>query len=210
MAIAVDTTTNPDAGGGSVGASPYTWSHTTSGSNRLLVVLTLTRNGTTPPTVTYNSVSMTQVGTIQLASGDDTYTSFFALTNPTSGSNTISVSFGGTYLRVAAASYTGVAQSGQPEAQGQSISTATQAVTTLTDNAWLIGITADTAASTNTTNRVTSGGNTGYFIIDSNAPQTPAGSHSLNVTSSTAASLNVASFAPYVASVTDGNFLMFM
>lgn len=196
MAIAIDTTTNPDAGGGSA-PSPFTWSHTTSGTNRLLTVFLDLNSPGSATAVTYNGVQMTQMGT-DITIGGRTVQLWYLL-NPASGANIISVTFTGSFLRVAAASYTGVKQTGQPEVQAQNATGSSQAVTTTSDNDWLIGFGVNDAGAVgvgaNTTLRVNTGGNTSYAIIDSNAAQTPAGSHSLTITGATPA-INVGGFAP--------------
>lgn len=202
MAITVDTTTNPDTGGST--SSPYSWSHTCTGSNLGLFVITDCSSSGGVTGVTYNSVTLTKVGSdFTLV---DRIINLWYLANPASGSNTIVVSFTGGFMRVAAASYTGMAQNGQPEAQGQNSGTGTsvsQAVTVATDQAWLIGIIgADSGgitAGANTTLRVATGGSTLYYIVDTNAGQS-TGSRSMAATmSSGPKGINIGSFAPYVA-----------
>lgn len=203
MAIAIDTTTNPDAGGGSA-SSPYSWSHTCSGTDRGLFVITDASDTGGTSGVTYNGVAMTKIGSnFTLV---DRILNLWYLANPASGANNISVTFTGGFMRVAAASYTGMAQSGQPEAQGQTTNTSTsisQSVTVATANAWLIGIAGadggSLSAGTNTTVRVSTGGSTIYAIIDSNGPQA-TGSRSLAATMSSGSNgINIGSFAPVVA-----------
>lgn len=128
-------------------SSGATLAHTTSGSNRALVV-TLHGGGATPGTqftsqaATYNSVSMTKQYTV---TAGNRQTNQFTLGAPATGSNNVAVTWsgGGTEARIFAVSYTGVDQTTPCEAQNSSsISSGTSAaisVTTLTNNAWLSG-----------------------------------------------------------------------
>lgn len=83
--------------GGASPTSPLTWSHTCTGTNQLLVVGVAMGHGSGTPTVTatYNSVSMTQVGTVQSDQSTTGDAWLFALVNPTTGTNTVSVSWSG-------------------------------------------------------------------------------------------------------------------
>jgi hypothetical protein len=161
-------------------------------------------SGGTVPAITYNGVSLTQVGTDQTAPTDNRINKLYCLANPAIGANNISVSFTGGFLRVAAASYTGVNQSGQPEAQAQSTNSGgtswSQSVTTTSDNAWLIGMAessgSNVVAGANTTIRVTAGGNGAYAIVDTNGAQTPPGSKIVNISGTVSFALNIGAFAP--------------
>ena len=100
--------------------SPLTWSHTCTGSNLLLVVGITTSHSTSPNCtgVTYNGVSMTKIGADRDYVGGET--TLWYLLAPTTGANTISAAFtGGAGTERCfgvSVSYTGVAQTGQPDA----------------------------------------------------------------------------------------------
>jgi hypothetical protein len=51
----------------------------------------------------------------------------------------------------------------------------------------------------------------GLFLADTNSPKTPAGTDTMNITSSSQEYTGImASFSPFVASTTNSNFLAFM
>ena len=202
MAIAFDTITTP----ANVTATSLTFSHTTTGANRILFVGILTGGGDIVTGVTYAGVSMTLVNKNILASGNVIY--LYVLVAPASGANNVVVSQSASaFLDAAAISYTGAKQSGQPDANTTGAGTGTSLTTTLTtiaDNSWTVEIFRDPnlnqipTAGAGTTLR----NNTQYVsILDSNGPKTPAGSTSLiaNVTSSsTDLGTVMASFAPAI------------
>lgn len=179
MAIAFDTTSS-----GSANATSLTVSHTCTGTNLFLFVIVRDLNNTLTG-VTYNSVSMTQVGSTQSVGGNNI--SVWRLFGPATGANDIvaTKSSGTSNIRISAASYSGVNQSAL-DASGQDTAGSTdpwtQALTSIADNCWhLWGVGnnsgTETAAGTATTLRVS---NTGFnSILDSNGPKTPAGSVTL-------------------------------
>ena len=85
------------------------------------------------------------------------------------------------------ASYTGIAQTGVLDSSntgGNATATSlTVSTTTVADNCWLTGF-AYTASAATMGSNTTSRGNTAsiLYVIDSNSPQTPAGSKSMTVT----------------------------
>ena len=90
-----------------------TYSHTTSGSNRMLIVASSSNGGDHITGVTYNAVAMTQVA--KLAVGAN-YLYLHYLIAPATGANNVVVSSGSSVVLVScAASYTGVLQSGFPD-----------------------------------------------------------------------------------------------
>ena len=113
MAITVDSITS--SGAWNNAESTVTWSHTCSGSDRVLVVFVDSyANKTTG--VTYAGVSMTFVAK-QWYSVNQRYISCYVLVNPASGTNNIVWSLSGNdYCNSAAISYTGAKQTGQPQA----------------------------------------------------------------------------------------------
>lgn len=91
MAVAVDAVSS--AAGGS--ASNFSWAHTCSGSDRLLMLgIAWYDSIDTISSVTYNSVAMTAVPSSSKSIGQYTVVLYY-LTNPASGSNTVAVTFSG-------------------------------------------------------------------------------------------------------------------
>ena len=113
--------------------------------------------------------------------------------NPSTGSNTLAVTAGGgTTFRVIAACYTGVSSSGQPEATGTTTGTLAgganipfnATVTTLTNNAWIVGcwdINGGTFAANGTGVYRGNQASGNVSIGDSNAPITPAGTTNVSL-----------------------------
>lgn len=146
MAIARDTT----ATGSSSFSSSLTYSHTltaTPTNGIILCGVTAKTNPTGGLTATYNGVSMTQIKTA-VEAGDPFYLFlFYCFTSSmaTGAHNmVISCSPANISLMAGSASYTGAAQSGQPDAtasntSGGSVSPHTCALTTVTANSWYFG-----------------------------------------------------------------------
>lgn len=86
-----------------------TWTHTCSGANRVLFVLLVSDVSIISATVTYNGVSMTSLDST------GSVAQLFMLLNPTIGANSIVITTGAAHYRGIACSYTGVAQTGQPD-----------------------------------------------------------------------------------------------
>ena len=106
MAIAFDASSNSGAQTG----SSYSFSHTTTGTGRLLFVgVAQTDANVNVDSVTYNGVAMTKITTAtQLLLTEAT---IFYLVAPTSGTNTVAVTLSGAADSVAGAvSLTGVTQ----------------------------------------------------------------------------------------------------
>lgn len=208
MAIAVNTTSS-----GSASATSVTVAHTCTGSNLILFVGLWVQDGgaNTVTGVTYNGVAMTQVGRVTNATTESTYLYF--LVNPSTGANNIVASKSASDLiQLGAVSYTGAKQTGQPDASTTNTGTGTSlttSVTTVADNCWLVMATKQTgsaSAGTNTILRVDQSGNEQASVYDSNAAQTPAGSKSLQTTTSASQTYAhvMASFAP---ATTNANML---
>ena len=208
MAIAYDAVSS----GGGVGAGDKTWSHTVTGSNTILVVGVTSYNGDSP-TVTYNGVSMTQA--IARNGSNSLGSRIFYLVNPTTGTNTVSISSIYGAVTGTATSYTGAGGIGATANQLPSAGTNPQtlAVTTTVNNSWLVGTTVagsiiTFAAGTGTTLRaqlVNSGGSYGQNLFDSNGAKTPTGSYSLQSTGDSGGVniiQEVMEITPYVASRT--------
>lgn len=136
-AIAFDAATQ-----GYANSTSLTWSHTCTGSDRFLVV-GIKLYGTNDITgITYAGVAMTHIGSEDVP-GEATKSVLYGLTAPATGANNIIISRTSSgHIVASGASYTGVSQTGQPEAFG--VNTANSTVvnitaTVTTENAWLVG-----------------------------------------------------------------------
>ncbi|HEY6021884.1 MAG TPA: hypothetical protein VIY48_19070 [Candidatus Paceibacterota bacterium] len=203
MAIARDNSTtivNPASGSN----NPFT----TAGTNRYLFVNVLDQNSSTS-SVTYGGVSMSllvSLNSSNISAGETCY--FYGLANPASGSNNLVVTYtGANTIILDASSYTGAQQTTPIEASNtHSGNTASESasVTTLTDNDWLVGFAraATTITAGSNTSLVTN--NSSRDFIDTNAAQTPAGTHSMSFTSSgpnNNTAITVAALKPFAAAV---------
>lgn len=190
-------------------SSPLTWTHTCTGSDRLLIVGTVGDTASdTVSGVTYNSVAMTKIAAVLVP--DNRYLTLWYLLNPASGANTVSVTSAGPAGAAGrSTSYTGVQQSGQPDASTTNTvsanTTLTTTLTTIADNCWTMLVAKATVA--------TLGAGTGstartavteqLALFDNNAAITPAGSTSMTVTfGSGNCGTVMASFSPVAAAVT--------
>jgi hypothetical protein len=114
MAVAFDNVTT-DTG---TSASSTSFSHTTSGEQRLLLVWisnypSENQSGPAPTAVTYGGVSMTAEGNVTDGfPNDESHLYLYSLVNPASGPNTVSVTWSAsvTEFQVVAISFTGVDQ----------------------------------------------------------------------------------------------------
>lgn len=190
MAIALDATS--DAAGAA------SWSHTCSGTDRILFVQAFSLSDAVSA-VTYNGTSMTLVNKTSFPGSGRQGTYLYYLIAPSTGSNTIAVT-GGT--GVGGVSYTGAKQTGQPDssavANNGAATSITLTTTVVASGCWLVCAVADGAggetAGAGTTIRQTDGN--GLVLADSNA-SVGTGSQSLIVNfSSTVNAGVIASFAP--------------
>lgn len=183
-------------------------SHATSSSDRLLCVyIYSTIDNVTG--ATYNGTSCTFVNKLLMTGGAaGQYIHFYYLLNPTSGTNTVTVtSSSGLGGYISAVSYTGVKQSGQPDANntnGSSSTTSlTTSVTTTADNCWLMGYAYMNGSMTAGTGTTFRGGSVAGTLetMDSNSATTPAGSDSLITNRGTASFAGhvIAAFSPSVS-----------
>lgn len=204
MAIAFDNSTQHTR---TTSGSSTSFSHTCSGSDRILFVFVNAVNptGNTASSVTYDGVAMTKI--------DDEFaqvnvnTSLWYLVAPATGSNTVTVNFAtlGSYVDCAASSYTGAAQTSPIDANsknnttGNSVSTT---VTSTTDNCWVVTCGyhgALTSLSAGGTSReITISGSQRGLIGDSNAAVTPAGGRTMTISggSSQTSAIIAAAFKP--------------
>jgi DNA-binding protein len=178
--VAFDAATN----GGNSSTGTLTFSHTATGTNRILFVGALTTSSDDLTGITYNGTGMTLID--KQKTNSDRWNYLYYLLNPDSGTHNVTVTSSGNYIQAAAVSYTGVRQSSQPDAHTTNSETGstslTTALTTVADNSWIVSYTRSggtAAAGTGLTERL-SDGNQGFF--DSNGPLSPAGSHSTTMT----------------------------
>ena len=206
MAIAFDSsqlnqTTNSSA----------TFSHTCTGSNLILFVVVGTHATTVITSVTYNGVGMTSVVGPLSSPGNNFTENLYYLINPATGANNVVVQVSTSdQIASCSASYTGVSQTGFPDASGTAgptsvVGSFTQSLTTVANNCWMVwGAYSGEShtAGANTDIREDDQLYYGVFIADTNSAQTPGGvSHSMNVTGAPTNWLGImASFAPAGAS----------
>jgi hypothetical protein len=149
-AIAHDADSNSGTPGN---VSTFTWSHTCTGSNLVLVVAVFLQysnvGDTTVTGVTYNGVSLTAQQTIDNSTGL-VYGWIGYLKGPATGSNTVSVTLSRALgaagaVAAGATSYTGVSQTSPIDASGFAVSglesngaTYSQNITTVNANAWIV------------------------------------------------------------------------
>ncbi len=198
-----------------------------SGSDRILFSCVTDQSGisTNVSGITFNSVAFTKIAERNNGALDGV-TSLWYLVNPASGSHTLEATrtLDVNGIMMVSSSYTGAAQSSQPDASATAVPTTDPfgvSVTSIADNSWavLCAYVRDKtpiAAGSSTTQRSTNGaggtasGQSGIF--DGNAAVTPAGSVTLNV-NPTGSSVNgfsavMATFAPSVAvSITPASIL---
>jgi hypothetical protein len=190
MAIAFDAATD-----GGFGGPPLTFSHTCTGSDRLLFVGFVWDPGPDDVvSVTYNSVAMTLVAKI-LTGGLNRY--LYRLIAPATGANNVVITTtGGHTIFGGAASYTGADQTSQPAGTtNNSASGATSlltSVTTTVDQAWTMLFEGsyngnpEPDAGTGATKREADGAFGTWGLFDSGAAISPAGSYSMTTTRSSA------------------------
>lgn len=184
-AIAFDAATQ----GGTTTGTSHTFSHTTSGSNRILFVQA---HSTTDVITgcTYNGSAMTLVDKLDSGFGGVGY--LFYLIAPATGANNVVCSASASEALYAnAVSYTGAKQSAQPDATNKANDNDGDgayalAVTTIADNAWTVlafnnGASAAGNAAAGSTLRATNGSWGGFRLFDSGGAVTPAGSYTMNV-----------------------------
>lgn len=178
-------------------------------TNGYLTVETLVDTSGGASAVTYNGVSMSLLVGPQTTAISSQKAYLWGLANPTTGTNNIVVTKTGTLLVLDAILHSGAQQTTAVEATGTNSGSGTSgsvSVTTVTDNAWLVGYfrgngSGSFTAGSNTVVRTASGEGTRQ-LADSGADQTPAGSKSLNVTMTSQAYTAMAfSLKPYVAPI---------
>lgn len=179
---------------GSAAGSSVTFSHTTSGKSRLLLVVAtaLNSNGTTVIAATYNGVSMTAMGAnIESANLPRFSMRGFYLLGPASGTHDVVINAsdgGGTVAGISASykdvlnsAYDAIGSAEHHEDPGET----TETLTTIADNSWPMmilathvtgGLTPTQSALENRNFQVTVAGQDYFlYIYDLNGPKTPAG-----------------------------------
>lgn len=199
MAIAFDTSID-----GTFGATPFSWNHTCTGSNRFLCVCVATAStGDVVTGVTYNGVAMTQVG--KALGGGATEVYLYVLANPASGSNAIVVTASSGTLLGCSTSYTGAQASSTADSSNTGTTAGgaaslTLSTTVVAANCWLVGVwhASGGALSAGTGTTLRQNPATQIAIGDSNGPVS-TGSQSLQATQASS------QFAGVIASFTEGS-----
>lgn len=196
MSIAFDNSTIQ-----SVAANNPSYSHTTSGSNVMMILSVQAQNANTPSAVTYNGVALTLLDSIVLDSSSRIL--LYYLSNPSTGSNTLSITgtAGDTYVSCVS-TYTGVATSIDNNTKGSHSSVSTyvsQALTPIADNCWVVATVQNDQGNGTTavsgTLRQHDGNGQGF--LDTNSAVHPATSTTLSYTG--AGTGNVVSIAVSLA-----------
>ena len=183
MAIAFDTVVS----GTSTTATSNTYSHTCSGSDRILFVWINASGGDLITGTTYNGVSMTLINKIKNWWATS-WNYLYALQAPATGANNVVISASvSTGIFATSTSYTWVTQSVTMDATAtSSISAATLSfstnLTTIADNCWTLCFTVNDQNVFSTQSDTIRGTNNGANIFDSNAPKTPAWSKTMTQT----------------------------
>lgn len=148
MAIAFDASSTRGSSW-DIGASGPSWTHTCTGSNRLLVVAVgMYGTSRTVTGITYNGVALTQLSRVtQTLEASNQSLDIWYLVAPATGANTLTVSLSGSadYFVGFVQSYTGVNQStpfGTPNTTSSGSSTSGSPACTVTSaysNSWLVG-----------------------------------------------------------------------
>lgn len=175
-----------DAANGAAQASvsSLTFSLTVSGTERIILCGAVIDSGDNITGITYAGDSLTQIAKVQFPN-KNAFCYLYYLIAPATGTNNVVISSSTTtVIWGQAASYTGVKQSGQPDANATNTTTTTSitgTVTTVADNCWAIMFgqcdNDSLTAQSGTTIRSSSGSNTA--ISDGNAAVTPPGATTL-------------------------------
>lgn len=183
MALAFDAA----SGIGTANDTSVTLAHTTTGTNRYLVVF-VSSDSDNVTGVTYNSVAMTQAAK-KTSTATARMLYCYVLHNPASGANNIVASASGTSdFRITGASYTGAQQTTPVDASATDEQTSVAddndvlSITTVADNCWLIATHEGNLANPNSLINATARNGTGFAdtqIVDSNAAKTPPGAFTI-------------------------------
>ena len=213
MAIAHDATSSDNNSTEGWSSTTITWSHTCTGSDRILFVYVRAHTSDVVTGITYDSSAMTQIAKVQRTS--DRWNYLYYIVAPSTGANNIVVTASEAIAYICdASSYTGANQTGVPDASTTQNATGTSVTTTLTtiaNNSWII-LTAhgfELVAGTNSYLRIAD--SSGIALFDTNKDITPAGSTGMTVTmdNSLLVTTIMASFAPVSASTFVPTVMMF-
>lgn len=222
FAIALDATSSA----ANVNAISTTFAHTNTGSNLYMsyaLSAATTNTNQTVSTITYNAVGATSIDVQNDNATNNRITELWYQVGPATGANNVVVTYAnqpGSFFNVGVASYSGVSQTGQPDAFGKNTSGASnvtsmaKSITTVADNCWIVGAACNLANGTSTAGdsgttlrqsiyqRVAGGYE--LFQLDSNGAKTPAGAYSTgyNWTGNAQANIVVASIAPVAGDAT--------
>lgn len=202
FAIAFDTVSARQVVGGNI-----SFSYTVTGSNPYLQWGGVAQGGDTLTSSTYAGAAMTVSDSGKpLTTADET--AYSVIKNaPATGANTLAANYSAANTHTLTAdSFSGVSQSGQPEAinkfQSNSNTSFSASVTVTTTNAWLIGAVRTQTSQTAGSNTTIRSANTTDNVIDSNSDQA-TGSRSMTITTSSGYGIIfVGSIAPFSEAVT--------
>lgn len=197
MAIALDT--SADLGSS---ASPLSVAYTCTGSNRLLLVwFYIAGAGDTATGVTYNGIALTQLTKIQI--GGQPWIYCYGLLAPATGANTLAISASAGTINGVAVSYTGVLQSGLPDAtatntQAAGPGTLAKAITTVKANCWAATACLNGGSLPTVNTNITNRSNQGVIASGDSNAGVAAGSYTQtwNVNSGSDSEMLQVSFAP--------------
>lgn len=169
--------------------------HTSSGTDRIVYVgITIRDTRTITVAPTYNGVTMTQSGSTTGTTGVTHRLYYLIAPSTTAGATVTATQNASDTWAMTVISYNGARQTLQPDATSVGGPTTTtsysQSVTTVRDNSWAVlygnasgGLTLTAGANTIIRNQPEVAF-CGAFLIDTNSAKTPAGTDTLNVTSS--------------------------
>ena len=186
----------------SAGLSPQSTAHTITGSNTLLLVHATSYGSTggTVSGVTYNSVAMTIVGSLNSRDAGADHGGVFQLAAPTTGANNITITATSTNTYGEGTSYSGVSQASPIDNHRlyseQSGSTPSGTLTPNADNCW-VAMGSSGSVNLNSMSVGTLRGNAnGGAMGDTNAAISPAAATTLTFTGTTTWEGTIVSIAP--------------
>lgn len=170
-----------------------TFSHTCSGASRVLLVGLTVEDGDTVTGVTYNGIAMTQLRKQARGDGSNFIYVYGLIAPATSANNVVISSSVSTTIKAISLSYTGVKQSGLPDASASqavnnsSTASTTANITTVANNSWAVTFLIATGSGGTTITTTIGSGATfrnqdaqpSLRAYDTNGAITPAGLHSM-------------------------------
>ena len=135
------------ASSGYQNSTSVSWSHTCTGANLFGVIgINLYGASNDITSVTYNGVACASIASIQFAGGVNNFAVLYGIHGPATGAhNAVITRTSSNHIVAGMLSYTGVAQTGQPEASttaapGSSAANLPLTMTVTTDQAWLVAV----------------------------------------------------------------------